>query len=71
MIEIFITKSLSFQDVHTSENDTLISPDEQQDCLDFNAKLIPNGVTFTFTRKFDTCDPLDYILEVKLFTCIL
>ena len=51
------------EDSYTSENDTLIQVDPHQDCLDFNAEIIPKGISFTFKRKFDTCDPFDYVLE--------
>ena len=56
-----------FQDSHTDENDTLISIDAKQDCLDFQEKLMPNGVLYTYKRAFDTCDEDDYVIEV--ITC--
>ena len=55
-----------FQDSHTDENDTLISIDTKQDCLDFQEKLMPNGVLYTYKRAFDTCDEDDYVIEVSL-----
>ncbi|XP_030765927.1 tyramine beta-hydroxylase [Sitophilus oryzae] len=37
--------------------------DKKQDCINFNV-ITRKGVTkFTFKRKFDTCDPKDYIIE--------
>ena len=54
-----------FQDSHTDENDTLISIDAKQDCLDFQEKLMPNGVLYTYKRTFDTCDEDDYVIEVS------
>ena len=54
-----------FQDSHTDENDTLISIDAKQDCLDFQEKLMPNGVLYTYKRAFDTCDEDDYVIEVS------
>ena len=53
------------QDSHTDENDTLISIDAKQDCLDFQEKLLPNGVLYTYKRAFDTCDEDDYVIEVS------
>lgn len=38
--------------------------DSQQDCGDFGWKRRGNLTKFTFTRKFDTCDERDYIIEV-------
>ena len=44
----------------------MISIDAKQDCLDFQQKLMPNGVLYTYKRAFDTCDEDDYVIEVIL-----
>ena len=43
----------------------MISIDAKQDCLDFQEKLMPNGVLYTYKRAFDTCDEDDYVIEVS------
>ena len=43
----------------------MISIDAKQDCLDFQAKLLPEGVLYTYKRSFDTCDEDDYVIEVN------
>lgn len=53
---------LHLQDTHT-ENDTLLILDAQDDCADFQARQLAKGVILSFTRKFDTCDNNDYIIE--------
>ncbi|XP_021938401.1 dopamine beta-hydroxylase [Zootermopsis nevadensis] len=37
--------------------------DSQQDCLGFRHIQLNDVVKFTFTRRFDTCDPQDYVIE--------
>ncbi|XP_014216871.1 tyramine beta-hydroxylase [Copidosoma floridanum] len=37
--------------------------DEQQDCKSFKWKKHGNLTKFAFTRKFDTCDEHDYVIE--------
>lgn len=43
--------------------------DAQQDCHGFSYVQRDDVVKFTFTRRFDTCDPQDYIIEVSLNCC--
>lgn len=38
--------------------------DEQQDCENFGWKRRGNVTKFTFSRRFDTCDGNDYVMEV-------
>jgi len=39
--------------------------DSQQDCKNFAWKRRGNVTKFTFSRKFDTCDKHDYIIEAS------
>ena len=50
-----------------SDEDGKFNLDEQQDCENFEWKKHGNVTKFTFTRKFDTCDRHDYIIEVYRF----
>lgn len=43
----------------------MINLDSQQDCERFAWKRRGNVTKFTFTRKFDTCDDHDYVIEVQ------
>ena len=43
--------------------------DRQQDCHSFKYVQRDDVIKFTFTRRFDTCDPQDYIIEVSLICC--
>ena len=63
--------SLLFQDAHTNETDTWISIDAKQDCLDFQSKLMPNGVLYTYKRAFDSCDEDDYVIQVPLLGALI
>ncbi|XP_001602880.1 tyramine beta-hydroxylase [Nasonia vitripennis] len=47
----------------SSDADTKLNTDEQQDCTNFEWKKHGNVTKFTFTRKFDTCDERDYVIE--------
>jgi len=40
--------------------------DTQQDCDSFAWRRRGNITKFTFSRKFDTCDEHDYIIEVSM-----
>ncbi|XP_069676915.1 tyramine beta-hydroxylase [Periplaneta americana] len=53
-----------FQDTWVAK-DGRLSVDSQQDCLGFRHVQKHDVIKFTFTRRFDTCDPQqqDYILE--------
>ncbi|XP_008559438.1 dopamine beta-hydroxylase isoform X2 [Microplitis demolitor] len=53
-----------FQDAWSDEKGT-IEVDDHQDCKDFVWKRsnVGNMTKFSFTRKFDTCDDSDYIIE--------
>ncbi|XP_071450350.1 dopamine beta-hydroxylase [Hetaerina americana] len=37
--------------------------DESQDCEDFMFKRQGDSIKFAFKRKFDSCDPRDYVIE--------
>lgn len=56
------------QDTWTDADGRLIV-DAQQDCHGFSYVQRDDVVKFTFTRRFDTCDPQDYIIEVSLNCC--
>ncbi|XP_057321265.1 tyramine beta-hydroxylase [Microplitis mediator] len=53
-----------FQDAWSDDKGT-IEVDDHQDCKDFVWKRsnVGNMTKFSFTRKFDTCDDSDYIIE--------
>ncbi|XP_074032837.1 tyramine beta hydroxylase isoform X2 [Leptinotarsa decemlineata] len=53
---------LSFQDIF-SKDDGVVHLDKQQDCNRFRIKRRGGTTKFTFERKFDTCDRMDYIIE--------
>ena len=61
-------RQVQFQDVNLDEFGDF-SVDEQQDCLDFQIQLGSKVTKFTFSRKFDTCDPKDFIIKVSHFQC--
>jgi hypothetical protein len=52
------------QDTWAEPNGRLVV-DSQQDCLGFRHVQRNDVVKFTFTRRFDTCDPQDYVIEVS------
>lgn len=54
--------SIFLKDVWASQ-DGKFELDTQQDCDNFAWKKFGNLTKFTFTRKFDTCDNDDYIIE--------
>lgn len=49
-----------------ANNKGIIEVDSYQDCNDFAWKrsILSNMTKFSFTRKLDTCDERDYIIEV-------
>lgn len=55
-------QKIQLQDAWTDTEGKFIL-DEQQNCENFEWKQISNVMKFTFTRKFDTCDEHDYIIE--------
>ncbi|XP_046481129.1 tyramine beta hydroxylase isoform X1 [Neodiprion pinetum] len=55
-------REINLQDVWADE-DGKISVDDQQDCKDFLWKKRGNVTKFSYTRKFDTCDNEDYVIE--------
>lgn len=59
-------KRVHFEDAWTSENGR-ISVDESQDCTDFHYVTRGEMVKFGFYRKFTTCDPKDYEIEVRIW----
>jgi hypothetical protein len=58
------TSSCLLQDTWADLNGRLVV-DSQQDCLGFRHVQLNDVVKFTFTRRFDTCDPQDYVIEVS------
>ncbi|CAG9857214.1 unnamed protein product [Phyllotreta striolata] len=53
---------IHMQDTHASDIG-ILRLDNQQDCDDFKIHDKTSTTKFTFTRKFDTCDRNDYIIE--------
>ncbi|XP_065218029.1 dopamine beta-hydroxylase-like [Planococcus citri] len=51
-----------FQDVWTDEIGD-VHLDEKQNCEDFDIDFHDHLTKFTFSRKFDTCDEFDYVIE--------
>ncbi|KAF7263997.1 hypothetical protein GWI33_000785 [Rhynchophorus ferrugineus] len=49
-------------DTH-ADAEGVLGIDKSQNCNGFRVKTRNGVVKFTFKRKFDTCDPLDYIIE--------
>jgi len=39
--------------------------DSQQDCQNFQHVQRDDVIKFAFTRRFDTCDARDYVIEVS------
>lgn len=60
--EIIITYFI--QDAWSDVEGRLIL-DREQNCDNFAWKRRNNVTKFTYTRKFDTCDENDYVIEVK------
>lgn len=64
--------SLTHIDTWTNEQDTwtdeesYINIDDQNDCMFLKLKRHRNDVRLVFQRKFDTCDPQDYTIEVSI-----
>ena len=54
------------QDTWTDADGRLVV-DAQQDCQSFSFVQRDDVVKFAFTRRFDTCDPQDYVIEVSEF----
>lgn len=52
-----------FQDTWADQKG-LLHLDNVQNCNNFKHKNVGSTSKFTFTRKFDTCDDQDYIIEV-------
>ena len=46
-------------------SDGRLQVDESQDCDGFRHTASGNVTKFAFRRKFDTCDPNDYVIEVS------
>ncbi|XP_045463674.1 tyramine beta-hydroxylase isoform X2 [Harmonia axyridis] len=46
-----------------ADNDGILHLDDEQNCNHFQQKNIKSVSKFTFSRKFDTCDDKDYIIE--------
>lgn len=46
-----------------ADKEGVLHIDKQQDCRNFRIKLRKGFIKYTFERKFDTCDPNDYIIE--------
>ncbi|XP_068083155.1 tyramine beta-hydroxylase [Anabrus simplex] len=54
--------NVHMEDTRAGE-DGRLTVDEQQDCEDFRYVKRHNLTKFTFSRRFDTCDDNDYIIE--------
>lgn len=46
-----------------ADDQGVIGLDKHQNCNAFKIRFRKNATKFTFQRKFDTCDPKDYIIE--------
>nr|XP_012142347.1 PREDICTED: tyramine beta-hydroxylase [Megachile rotundata] len=55
-------RQIQLQDAWANEEGKL-NLDSQQDCDNFAWRRKGNVIKFTFSRKFDTCDENDYIME--------
>lgn len=55
-------RQVQLQDAWADEEGKL-ELDEQQDCENFGWKRRGNVTKFTFSRRFDTCDGNDYVME--------
>ncbi|XP_017887322.1 tyramine beta-hydroxylase [Ceratina calcarata] len=55
-------RQIQLQDAWADDEGKL-NLDQQQDCENFAWRRRGNVTKFTFTRKFDTCDENDYIME--------
>ncbi|XP_075227699.1 tyramine beta hydroxylase [Lycorma delicatula] len=51
-----------FQDANSDEKG-ILSTEETQNCKDFQLTWIGNWTIFSYSRKFDTCDDKDYVIE--------
>jgi len=56
---------LQLTDVHVLGEALTVYPDQQQDCLHFKYIVTNGTLKWTFRRKFVTCDPADYAIEVN------
>lgn len=52
------------QDTWTDE-ESYLNLDDRNDCTFMRLKRRRNEVRLVFQRKFDTCDPQDYVIEVS------
>lgn len=50
-----------------SDSEGHVSLDTQQDYELIEAKQKPDGFYLLFKRPFNTCDPKDYLIEVRLY----
>lgn len=48
-----------------SDKSGIISIDDKQNCRNFRSKQKGNTSIIFFTRKFDTCDSKDYVIQVS------
>ncbi|CAB0036772.1 unnamed protein product, partial [Trichogramma brassicae] len=55
--------SASLRDAWSDAEGKIHLDEHSQDCENFEWKKRANTTKFTFTRKFDTCDEHDYVLE--------
>ena len=53
-----------FQDAW-SDNQGRVTLDTQQDYQLLGARQTPEGFSLLFRRPFNTCDPRDYLIEVR------
>lgn len=63
MSDIFWSLS-NIQDVWSDQDDLQIDQGSQ-DCEDFSWSIRYNVTRISFVRKLDTCDPDDYLIEVR------
>ena len=56
---------LNFKDAYTRVNESTIITDINNNCQDPRIYEVKNGVVFSFSRAFDTCDESDYVIEVS------
>lgn len=67
-IRTYIYEFLILEQDTWTDDDGKIHVDLQQDCENFTWKRQNNVTYFTFSRKLDTCDEHDYIIEVDQIT---
>ncbi|KAG1652656.1 Dopamine beta-hydroxylase [Nymphon striatum] len=64
------TGKTHFQDVYT-DSDSFVATDEENNCILLNSRITKRHLGtkelhILYSRKFDTCDENDYIIEVKV-----